>query len=193
MKKLKSFLLPVTLSIVTTLVACNGMGPDKNKDSKDVAEEHNDAKFDKAQESDAQFMVNAADINMKEIKLSELARSSAVSDDGKKLAEMMISDHQKALDQIQSLASKKGITLPTALSDGDQKDYNNLNDKKGADFDKKYCDLMVDGHKDAIDKFEKAASDAADSDIRSLASGMLPTLRTHLDHALTCQEKCNKM
>jgi len=193
MKKLKMLLVPVTLLLIFFGTACNNKGPEKSSDDKEVAEEHNDAKFDKAQEKDAQFLVDAADINMTEIKLSELAKGSAVTDDGKKLADMMIGEHKKALEEIQALASKKGITIPNTLSENNQKAYNKLNDKKGTEFDKEYCDMMVNGHKDAIDKFEKAANDAADSDIRSLASGMLPTLRTHLDHAMTCQEKCNKM
>ena len=64
---------------------------------------------------------------------------------------------------------------------------------KASDFDKEYCDMMVKGHKDAIDKFEKAINDASDPDIKAWASSMLPALRIHLDHSLTCQKKCEKM
>jgi len=51
---------------------------------------------------------------------------------------------------------------------------------------------MVDGHKDAIDKFEKAATDATDPQIKQWASSMLPDLRTHLDMSMTCQNKLAK-
>jgi putative membrane protein len=130
---------------------------------------------------------------MKEIRLSELAKENSTMDDCKKMADMMIQDHTKAQTDLQALAAKKAVTLPTALSDDSQKDYSGLNEKKGMDFDKKYCDMMVDGHKDAISKYEKFSTDAADPDIRAMAASMLPKLRTHLDHAMTCQQNCKKM
>lgn len=190
---IKALLLPAGIITTMLVTSCSSTGTNKPEDTKEVAEEHNDAKFDQNQEKDAQFLVQAAELNMKEIKLSELAKGSAVMDECKKLAEMMINDHQKALQEVQALAEKKGITLPAGMTDEAQRDYNNLNEKKGAEFDQKYCDMMVDGHKDAIDKFEKVAKDGNDADIRSLASSTLPTLRTHLDHAMVCQEKIKKM
>jgi len=193
MKNLKTILVPGSLFFMMLAVSCSDSNTNKGEDTKEVAEEVNDDKFEKPQEKDAQFLVDAASMNMMEIKLSELAKGSAVSDDCKKLADMMISDHQKSLAEVQALAQKKGVTLPTDLSEGDMKDYNNLNEKKGVDFDKEYCDMMVKGHKDAVDKFEKAANDAADADIKSFASGTLPTLRTHLDHSRAAEEKSNKM
>ena len=52
---------------------------------------------------------------------------------------------------------------------------------------------MVSGHKDAIDKFERAAKESTDPDIQTWASNMLPSLRTHLDHSMNCQEKVSAM
>src|SRR5688572_32420960 len=51
--------------------------------------------------------------------------------------------------------------------------------------DKEYCDMMVKGHKEAINAFENAASNAYDADIKAWASSMLPSLRTHLDRKST--------
>jgi putative membrane protein len=52
---------------------------------------------------------------------------------------------------------------------------------------------MVSGHKDAIDKFEKEAKDGSDTEIKNWANSMLPTLRSHLDAAMKCQEECKAM
>ena len=47
----------------------------KSDDVKDVAEEQNDEKFDSnQQEKDAQFVVNAAEMNIEEIQLGQLAQ-----------------------------------------------------------------------------------------------------------------------
>src|ERR1044071_2120459 len=51
----------------------------KTEDPKDVAEEHNDAKFRKESEKEAQLMVDAADINLAEIELGKLAESKGTT------------------------------------------------------------------------------------------------------------------
>jgi putative membrane protein len=179
------------VAIPVCLASCSGK---KSDDSKAVAEDHNEAKFDKAEEKDAQFLVDAASINMEEIRLGELAQKSGTMAEVKQLGKEMQNDHSKALAAVKDLASKKSVTLPADLPQDAYDSYKKLVDKKpGADFDKEFCDMMVDGHKKAIDKFEKAAEDGKDSDIRSWASSMLPALRGHLDHAMVCQENCKKM
>jgi putative membrane protein len=166
----------------------------KPEDTKEVAEEHNEAKFDeKKTENDAQFLVNAAEISLMEIQLGQLASTNAMMDEVKQMGKMMESDHTKSLNELKDLATKKSITIPTTLTDDGQSSYKKISDKSGKDFDKEYCDMMVDGHKDAIDKFEKASNDASDPDIRQWASATLPALRTHLDHAIKCQVDCKKM
>ena len=113
--------------------------------------------------------------------------------DVKELGKMMEDEHSKALKDLQALAAQKQITIPSALTDEGQDANKKLMNKTGKDFDKAYCDMMVNGHKDAIDKFKKASTDANDPDIRKLATSMLPALQTHLDHSIACQKKCEKM
>ena len=176
--------------VLTTLPSCNNSKPE---DTKEVAEEHNDAKFDNAKEDDAKFLVSAAEINLEEINLGQLAQNNSMNADVKSLGKMMETEHTKALSDLQALAAKKQITIPTALTDDGMSASKKLMEMKASKFDKEYCDMMVNGHKDAISKFEKASTDATDADIRNWASSMLPALRTHLDHSLTCQKKCDKM
>ena len=64
--------------------------------------------------------------------------------------------------------------------------------KAESDFDKEYVNMMISGHKDAIDKFEKASTDAADSEIRSWAASMLTVLRQHLDDFIAFQNQLDK-
>lgn len=197
MKKTKHWSkLLLDAGVVTAFIfatsSCNNS--QKPEDSKEVAEEHNEAKMDnKSDEKDAQFLVEAAEINMNEIQLGQLAQQKSMMSDVKDLGKMMEDEHTKVMNELKDLAGKKSISIPTSLTDETQKDYNKLADKKAKDFDKDYCDAMVDGHKDAISKFEKASTDATDPDIKAWAAATLPALRTHLDHAITCQEKCKKM
>ena len=183
------FTLASLILILTVLPSCNNGKPE---DTKEVAEEHNEAKFDASKESDSKILVNAAEINLEEIQLGQLAQKYSMNADVKSLGKMMETEHTKALADLQALANKKQITIPTSLTDKGQDANKKLMDKKGNDFDKEYCDMMVNGHKDAIDKFQKAATNATDADIRNWAAAMLPALRTHLDHSITCQKLCEK-
>ncbi len=176
------------IMIVFAFISCNG--DKKPEDTKVVAEEHNDAKFDNAKEDDAKFLVTAAEINLEEIQLGQLTQKNGMIKDVKDLGKMMETDHSGALKDLQALAAKKQITIPASLTDNGKDAYKKLMEKKGKDFDKAYCGMMVDGHKAAIDKFEKASTGAADPDIKAWAASMLPALRMHLDHSIACQAKC---
>lgn len=182
----------IITGIIVGVYSC-GNSP-KPEDTKDVAEEHNEAKFDeKKTENDAQFLVNAAEISLMEIQLGQLASTNGMMDQVKEMGKMMENDHTKSLNELKDLAAKKSITIPTTLTDDGQSSYKKISDRSGKDFDKEYCDMMVNGHKEAIDKFEKASTDATDPDIRQWASSTLPALRSHLDHAMKCQDDCKKM
>jgi len=176
--------------ILAFLPSCNDAKPE---DTKDVAIEHNEAKFDNAKEDDAKFLVSAAEINLEEIQLGKLAQSNSAHADVKELGRMMVAEHTRAQSDLQALADKKQISLPLTLTENGQEANDKLMGKKGKDFDKEYCDMTVSGHKNAINKFEKASTDASDPEVREWATSMLPALRTHLDHAIACKDKCDKM
>jgi putative membrane protein len=187
---IKEALLKATFfATLLLLVSCtNNQG---TEDSKDVAEERNDAKFDdNKQQQDAQFLVNAAEINLEEIQLGQLAQQKGTVTHVKELGKMMEDAHTKSLRDLTALAAKKRITIPTSSTDNGRDLYQKLNEKSGKDFDKAYADMMVNRHKDAIAAFEDAATDSHDADIKNWATTTLPTLRTHMDHSLDCQKKC---
>jgi putative membrane protein len=164
----------------------------KNGDAKEVAEDQNEAKFDDVndeKESDSDYLVAAAEVDMKEIELGKLAQTKSTNPDVKALGKMMEDAHSKALADLKATASKKNISIPESSTENVQDAYKDLNDKTGHDFDKAYADMMVDGHEKTIDKMEKASEKANDPDIRMWAANMLPELRKHLEHAKMTKEK----
>jgi len=173
-----------------TLPSCNNS--EKPKDTEEVAEDHNDAKFANAKEDDADFLVYAEEVNLEEIQLGRLAQTRGTTTKIKELGKMMETDHGKASSDLQALAESMQITLPATLTDDGSDSNNKLMDTKPSDFNKEYIDMMVSGHKDAISKFEDASKDANDSNIRNYASSMLPVLRQHLDEFITNQEQYKK-
>ncbi|MCW3103774.1 MAG: hypothetical protein JWO09_2214 [Bacteroidetes bacterium] len=184
----KTFLKLSGIAVVTLLLAsCDNAN--NSSDPKDVAEEHNDAKFDKAKEKDAQFLVDIADIFMKEVKLSELAATQAEAYDIKELGQMLKEDNAKWLKETEALAGKKMVTLPTDISQGGNNSYRKIADTHGKDFDRDYPAMMVDFHKEAIEKCEKAAAEAQDYEIKTWAGKRLVELRTNLDRSMVCRDK----
>jgi putative membrane protein len=191
MKTIKSALTLFAAAVMA--VSCNNSSNNtKEEDNKKAAEERNDAKFDKQGEKDANFVTDIQDINLEEQNLSQLAESRGTNKEVKELGGMMQSAHKKAYDELASLAAKKNITIPSAMSKKAKDDYDKLNDKAGKDFDKEYADMMVKDHKDAIDKFEKATKDLTDPDLQAWAANTLPELRKHLDHAMNVQDMLEK-
>jgi putative membrane protein len=157
-------------------------------DSKEVAQEQNDVTFeDKDAENDADYLIDAAGILEKNAGLGELAESKATSKEVKDLGSAMAKAHTSDLAELQSLASGKNITLPASPTDNTMDDFEDLNGKSGAEFDKLYCDKVVSNHKDAINHMEAIEKNAVDTDIRVWASRILPHLRSHLASAETIQ------
>ena len=193
MKNYKSSMLQATFIIVAIIGTSSCMN-NKPEDTKEVAEEKNEQKFDNNNnEKDAQFLVDAAEINREEISLGQLAQQKGGSGHVKELGKMMEDEHTKSLADLTALAKTKNISLPTSQTENGKDAYKKLNNKSGNDFGKEYSSMMVNGHKKAIELFEKASTDCNDPDIRAWATATLPALRTHLDQSLMCQKQCEKV
>ena len=164
----------LTLFIVTLFSLSSCSSNPKPEDTKKEATEHNEAKFSNTNEADAKFLVSAAEINLAEIQLGQLAETKSLQADVKDLGATMSRDHSKANLELQELAASKQISLPTSITNDGQDAYKKMMNEKGNQFDKAYCDMLVSGHKEAIDNFEKASKDAIDPDIKAWASSMLP-------------------
>ena len=165
----------------------------KETDTEEVAEDMNKPNDDATREKDEEFLMKAAEINLEEIQLGQLAQQKGTHADVKALGKMMEDAHTKALADVTALAGREGIAVPTSPTKDVQDAYQNLSTKEGADFDKDFCDKMVQGHKRAINLFENRAEESQDADIRSWASTMLPDLRNHLTHAEACEAKLKQM
>ncbi len=198
MKKIKTLQSVILqLAFITfisfSITSCDNKA--KTEDSKEVAEDKNDAKLtDNDNEADADFLVDVAEINQEEINLGKLAQEKGSMTDVKELGKMMETAHTKAYTDLSALAMQKSISLPETKTEDVNEAYKKMSEmKSGKDFDKEYCDMMVDGHKKAIEKFEKASTDSVDPDIKMMATNMLPDLRKHLEMAEMCQKKCEAM
>jgi len=132
--------------------------------------------------TDTQFYTQAMNGDQKEIATAQMVAGQSTDDGVKKLANMIMGDHQSFDKKVQAAAGA-GVTPPTGEVDS------SLQGKTGKDLDKAYVDAMVADHEKDIAMFENAAKNASTPDARKLASGALPTLRKHLKSAQDLQKK----
>jgi putative membrane protein len=129
---------------------------------------------------DTSFVKSAAKGNMTEVELGRLAVQKGASPDVKAFGEKMIRDHSKANRELATLASSKGVELPTSKSIGEDVSVAHLKMLSGKSFDDAYVKMMVDDHKDDVTAFQKASDNSQDPDVKHFATKTLPTLQSHL-------------
>lgn len=134
---------------------------------------------------DTQFMAQAAQSNMAEIALSQLALRRASSNEVKQYAQRMVRDHSQANDQLAQLAQQKRITLPTQLDAKHQAIMTQLEQLSGERFDQEYMMAMENDHAQAAMLFQSGARQAQDRDVKAFASTTLPKIQGHLQMART--------
>jgi putative membrane protein len=133
--------------------------------------------------TDQQFIDLAAQTDMLEAHLGQLAADHASRQDVKDYAQMLVSDHTADYQQLNAIAAKDNFTVPKGLDDEHWKLAASLEKQKGAAFDAGFIRAMIDGHTKAIGVYTQEASNAQNPDVKSYASATLPTLQKHLDGA----------
>lgn len=130
------------------------------------------------------FIHDAYESGNTEIAASDLAEKSSQNQRVIGFAKMMITDHKEVGNEIKKFAVKKYVTINLAdsLSHEDQAKVSELSQKKGADFDKAYIQMMIADHQKAIQLFHDATNNT-NAGLTSLAEKNLGKLQMHLDSA----------
>jgi putative membrane protein len=131
----------------------------------------------------------AAQTDMLEAHLGQMAADQAGSQGVKDYASMLVTDHTADYQQLTALAAKDNLTVPKGLDAAHDRMIAPFDKLKGAAFDSHYVHEMVAGHTEAIGVYKKEAADAENADVKSYASGTLPTLNKHLDQAKELEKK----
>jgi putative membrane protein len=134
-----------------------------------------------ASNPDSTFANKAAIGGMAEVALGKLAASKTTNAKIKDFADMMVTDHSKANDELMGIAKTKNMMLPMNVDADHQKKMDDLSAKTGTDFDKAYVDAMIDGHKKTLDLMNDEAKDGKDADLKAFAAKTAPVVQKHLD------------
>ncbi|MGB7134117.1 MAG: DUF4142 domain-containing protein [Acidobacteriaceae bacterium] len=134
--------------------------------------------------TDQQFVNFAAQTDMVEANLGQLAQSAAAKQDVRDYGQMLVTDHTQDYGQLNSAAQQASLTVPNAIDAEHNKAMIDPFQKlKGAAFDRKYIPEMIAGHTKAIAIYKKEAEDAQNPALKTYAETALPVLQKHLDGA----------
>jgi putative membrane protein len=142
--------------------------------------------------TDQHFIDMAAQTDMMEAHLGQMAADQAAGQDVKDYANMLVTDHTANYQQLTQLGAKDGLKVPTALDAAHNKMIAPFEKLKGAAFDSRYIHEMIAGHTEAIGVYTKESTDAQGADVKAYASATLPTLNKHLDGAKDLAKKSSK-
>lgn len=138
------------------------------------------------------FVDKAAAGGIAEVETSRLALEKSSSADIKAFANMMITDHSKANDELAALAKKHDIEVPDSTTIVKQAKEKIL-DLRDESFDAAYANNQVKAHEDTVELFKKEANTVTDdktkgaTDLKGFAQKMLPALEKHLQMAKKLQ------
>lgn len=133
--------------------------------------------------ADASFVTDAAQGGMAEIQEAQLALSKTHSARVKMFANKMIADHTKADDQLKTIATAKGVTLPTAVNDMQMQQMTTLQGETGHKFDHDYMTDQLSDHQTMLQLFQTEASSGTDADLKTFAANTVPVIQSHIDMA----------
>ncbi|HEX2922279.1 MAG TPA: DUF4142 domain-containing protein [Bacteroidales bacterium] len=138
------------------------------------------------------FVKEAASGGLMEVELGRYAQQNALNERVKNFGAMMVRDHQKANDELKSIATGKNIPIPSTMENNHLNKVNDLKKESGANFDKKYIIEMVEDHDNDVDKFRKQAENSKDEEIKAFAAKTLEILLIHQDSAKSIQSALNR-
>jgi putative membrane protein len=138
------------------------------------------------------FVQDAAIANMAEIELGRLALRNASDAQVRSFGQRMIDDHQKAQSDLEAVARRMNLELPSGLDSHHAQTARQLAALSGTEFDSQYINTMVREHRNAIALFESRGQSQPQNEVRNFAINTLPHLRHHLQQAQDLQTRMGR-
>ena len=173
-KKYISRLLLIALAVITLA----SQADDTEKSTS--AQSSSGSKHSELTATDKESIIkNSAKMNLATQKFADLAQQKAESQELKQFAQTLKRDHQKAQQDLERIAQKHNITLPTSVDEKCQQEISRLEALSGQEFDREFAKGAVEGHAMAVAHLQKASSAAEDTDVRQYTQQMLSKIKQH--------------
>jgi putative membrane protein len=155
------------------------------------------AKKEKLTANELQVMAHYHAVNQMEIDLGMSAQKMGGTQAVKSYGEMMVKDHGDFDKQLTALAKKTGQTIPAEKPATDADKQAKADEKKqamavkkmkGADFDREYLRMMVDGHDKELSQIDTKMADVQNTELADALRSVKSTLQHHADQARELQK-----
>ncbi|HLW19970.1 MAG TPA: DUF4142 domain-containing protein [Cyclobacteriaceae bacterium] len=140
-------------------------------------------------DQDRNFALNATYSNLAEIQMGQLAVSEAADESVADFAEMMVTDHTNAQNQLANLAESLDIDLPDTLKTEHQMIRAQLSALEGAAFDSAYISSQVVAHQQAQQIFQTQIDQGMNPQLKEYAANTLTHILMHLERAMELKEE----
>ncbi len=159
------------LKSLTAIGACAVLGVAAFGQSADLS------KTDKA------FLTMAADTNMIQAHLGQMAQNDASSADVKDYGQKLAQNHTTAYQELAELASKTGVTIPKGIDVRRERSVQELKGVKGTLFDRRFVSAEVRENERILAEFRREAEHGQNADVKAYASKMVPIMEDDLHTA----------
>lgn len=132
---------------------------------------------------DSDFVKTAMEHTLFEIKAAQLAQTRSSSTEVRSLASSLLAYHGKVWGELKDLGVKKQITMPSEVSEKDQRYFEKLDAQRGKDFDNSYTRCVAKAHRLGASYLKKGSEKTKDADIASWASDNYPVLAQYSTRA----------
>jgi putative membrane protein len=130
--------------------------------------------------SDKKFLALAANADMIEAHLGQMAANTAAKTSVRDFGQTLVRDHTSAYEELAALAGKIGATVPKGIDAQRDRAIRDLMHAKGRAFDRQFLKDEVLDHERALAMFRREAAHGQDAGVKAYASKMIPTLKEHL-------------
>ena len=132
-----------------------------------------------AESRSSDFIKEAVEGNLFEVKAGELAVSKGASDGVRKFGSMLAKDHADAGTKSIAAAKALGVEVPKAPSKTQQGMLEAMGRLEGDKFDEQFIKSMMDDHLRDVARYDSQAKMGQDAAAK-YAAATLPVLREHL-------------
>ena len=155
------------------------------------------AKKEKLTATELQVVAHYHAVNLLEIDLGKTALKKAQSQAVKSYAEMLVKEHGEGDVKFKALAKSRKQIIPAEkpVTDADKAEMAEtkkavaaLKKLKGADFEKEYLRMMVDGHDKELTKVDAKLGEVQDAELAEMVRAKKPVLQKHADAARELQK-----
>lgn len=190
MNNMKSLALIAGLAL--SLQACQQSSKDKDQGTTTIPGDTTLKNIDKDQKKNGSvklkpeetaFIEKAATGGMMEVELGNLTTQKSKSKPIIDFAKRMVTDHNNANKELQTIATVFGIKLPGSLPAAEQNNLASMRQMQANEYDQNYMDMMVADHVKTIDLFNGAAR-FDNPELKAFALKTLPVIQAHQKMAI---------